>query len=58
MELIIDDVFRRALGHDVASRFPAAWPKIDNPIRAFDDVQVMFDHQDGIAFLDQLIQDR
>ncbi|MBA3964748.1 MAG: hypothetical protein H0X47_03050 [Nitrospirales bacterium] len=50
-------LFRRALGDDVAAGIATARSQINHPIRTFDNVQVMFDHQDRITFLHQLIQD-
>jgi hypothetical protein len=47
--------FRWALGHDMTAGFAAAGAEVDDPIRAFDNVQVMFHHQDGIPFLTQLM---
>jgi hypothetical protein len=41
----------------MAPGFAAARSQVDHPIGTFDDVQMMFDYKDRIAFLDELIQD-
>jgi len=38
----VGDVFRRALGHDVAAGFAASWDEVEHLIHAFDDILVMF----------------
>ena len=50
--------FRRALGHNVAAAFAAFRAQIDYPIRAFDHVQVVLDHDQRSAAVYQLAERR
>src|SRR5437016_2818792 len=46
--------FRRPLGDNLATASAAFGAEIDHPIRGFDDVEVVFDNQEGIAGSAQL----
>lgn len=47
----------RGAGDDQASALmPALWAKVENPIRAFDHIQVMFDHQNRMASVDEAVE--
>ncbi len=48
--------FRRAAGDDPAAGFAAFGSEIDDPIGGLDDFQIMFDHQHGIAGIDEIMQ--
>src|SRR5918912_1222373 len=53
---IVGDRFRRALRHDLAAPDATLGPKIDDPIRALDHVQVVLDHDHRIAAVDQAVK--
>jgi hypothetical protein len=40
---------RRAQRHNASASIPAVWPKIDNMIGGFDDIQIMLDDEHGVA---------
>ena len=50
------DFFGSAEGHDSAATFAPFGAEIDNPVRDFDDVEVVLDDNHGVAELDQAIQ--
>ena len=41
---------------DLAASIPAFRPKIDDPIRRFHNFEIMLDHNDRVALIDQLMQ--
>ena len=43
-------------GHDFAAGVAAFGAHIDEPVGGFDDFQVMFNDDDGVALVDQLVQ--
>jgi hypothetical protein len=45
-------VFRCSLGHDAPASLSTLRPEIDDPVGAFDDVEVVLDDQDGVALID------
>ena len=49
-------MFRRAAGDDFAAAAAAFRAEIDDPVRGFDDVQVVFDDDDGVAAVAQAVQ--
>ncbi len=51
-----DDVLRRALGDDVAAFLACLGAEIDYPIGRLDHVEVVLDHNHGIAQVDQAVE--
>ena len=49
-------LFRRSLRHNSAATLPAFRTEIDDPVRLFDHVQVVFDDQHGVTKLHQTLQ--
>ena len=47
---------KRALGDDAASFVTALGAKVDNPIRGLDDLQIVFDYDHSISFIDKLVE--
>ena len=47
------DLLGRALGDDHAAARPALGTHVDDPVGGLDDVEVVLDHQDGVALVDQ-----
>ena len=50
------NALRRAGSDDFTAPVSAFGAEVDNPVRGLDDIQVMFDHDDGIAVIAQLVQ--
>src|SRR6266508_3734193 len=50
------DGLRRALCHDLTASFPAFGPEIDDPVGGLHDVEVVLDHDDGVAGVDEAMQ--
>ena len=50
------DLLWGSLGHDLAAGFSALRAQVDDPIGAFDHVQVVLDHDHGIAGLHQALE--
>src|SRR5579871_3994583 len=50
------DLFGCALSDDVAASVAALWSHVDEPVRCFDDIHVVFDNQDGVASIYQAMQ--
>ena len=50
------DVFRRAGGHDVAAAVARLGAHVDDPVGRLDHVEVVLDHDDGVAQVDQPIE--
>src|SRR5277367_1613022 len=50
------NLFGGALRDDAAAFFAAFRAKINDPVRLFDDVEIMFDDQDGVAESDEAVQ--
>ena len=46
----------RAFGHHEATPDAAFRPEVDHPVGALDDVQVVLDDEDGVAFVDELVE--
>src|SRR5579864_6594120 len=42
------NLLRRSLRYDPAAVFPAFGPEVDDPIRVPDDIQIVFDDDDGV----------
>src|SRR6266849_6177264 len=51
------DEFGGALGDDAAAAFAAFGAEVDDPVGLFDDVQVVLDDEDGVAEIDEALQD-
>ena len=51
------DLLGRTLGNDAAAAVAALGAHVDDVIGAFDHVEVMFDDDDGVATLGQLLED-
>src|SRR2546421_2590798 len=51
------DEFGRALGDDAAAAFAAFGAEIDDPVGLFDDVEVVFDDENGVAEVNEALQD-
>ena len=49
-------VLRRALGDDLAATVAAFGAEVDDPVGGFDDVEVVFDDDDGVALVAQAMQ--
>ena len=39
----------------LATLFPALGPQVNNPVGRLNDIQMMFNHQDGVAQFHQLL---
>ena len=50
------DVFWRALGHDASTTVSAFGAEVDDPVRCLNDVEVVFDDDNGIAVVAQAVQ--
>ena len=50
------DVLRCPLCDDGAAPSSSLRAKIDNPIRGADDIEIVFDHDDGIALICETLQ--
>ena len=48
-KLMLRNNFRRSRNDDLATTDPSIRPNIDDPIRRFDDIHVMFDHDNRVA---------
>src|SRR5690554_2926068 len=51
------DVLRRALGDDVAAAQAAVGPEVDDPVGGLDHVDVVLDHDEGVAAVHEPVQD-
>ena len=54
---VANDILRRAVRHDPPAAGAGLGAEVDQPVRRFYHVEVMFDHADGVAALDQPVQD-
>lgn len=50
------DVLRRPFGYHEPSAYAAFGPQVDYPIRTFDDIEVVFDEDNGVALLNERIE--
>ncbi len=53
---VLGDLFRRADGDDLAPAVAALGAEVQQVVGDLDDIQVVLDHNDGVAVLDQLLQ--
>ncbi len=49
----LGDAIGRALGDDLTAVRSSLRPEVDDPIGGLDDIQVVLDHDDGVARLDE-----
>lgn len=49
-------LFRWARGDDPSPIIPALRTEVDNPVRRLDDLEIVFDDQDGVAGIGQPVQ--
>ncbi len=52
------NLLRRAFGHNTAAAFAALRPQVDHPVGALDHVQIVLDHDQRTATVDQLPKGR
>ena len=50
------NLFRSTLRHDGTTTHTAFGPEIDNPIGRLDDIEIVLDHEHGIATINQFVQ--
>ena len=50
------DILGRACGHDLAAAVAALGAEVDEPVRGLDHLEIVLDHDNGIALLDQFVQ--
>ena len=50
------ELLRRPGPDNLAAAFAALGADIDDPVRGLDHVQIVLDHHDGIALIDQAVQ--
>ena len=50
---MVGDLLRRALGDDTPAAVAAFRPQVDDPVGGLDDIQVVFDDDDGVAMVAQ-----
>src|SRR6478609_4613779 len=53
---VVRDILGRAFGDDAAAAIAALRAKVENPVGGFDDLQIVFDHDYGVALIDQRMQ--
>ena len=51
------DGFWRADRDDVAAVFACVGSEVDDPVCAFDDIEVVFDDEDGVAAVNEAVED-
>ena len=51
------DLLRRPLGDDPPAPEPAGRPEVDDPVGGLDDVEVVLDDEDGVALVDEPVED-
>ena len=54
--LLARHVFRRAGHDDFAAAIAAFGPQVDDPVGGLDDFEIVLDHDDRIALVDQFMQ--
>ena len=50
-------LLRASLGDDVSACLASLRPKVDHPIGRLDDVQIVFDDDEGVARIHEFVQD-
>src|SRR3989344_6160262 len=56
MGVLVCHIFGCALGHEVATTFPALWADVDDPIAAFYKIEIVLNNHYRIAFVYELLQ--
>ena len=51
------DLFGRAFGDEVAAAFAAFGAEVDDPVGVADDVEVVFDDDDGVTEVSKTVED-
>ena len=54
--MVLRDGFRRPFGDDLAAAFAALGAEVDDPVGRLDHVEVVLDHDDRVAQVDQPLQ--
>ena len=49
--------FGRALGDELAAVFAGFGAEVEDPVGGFDDVEVVLDDEQGVAGIDELLED-
>ena len=52
----VDDFFRRTFGHDFSAAGTTFGTEVNDPVRRFDHIQIMFDDEQRVAGVAQLEQ--
>ena len=55
--ITLHNVLGRALRHDHTAAITTLRTHINDPVGGFDHFEIMFDHNDGVALLDKLMED-
>jgi len=50
------DLFRRSGGDNFAAFVTSVWTEINHPIRGFDHVEIVFDHEHGMSGIDEALK--
>ena len=53
---VLSDIFDSAFRYDVSAVSAAFRSQVDNPVAGTDDIRIMLNNNDGIAFVHQLAQ--
>ena len=51
------DVFGRALGDELAAVFAGFGAEVEDPVGGLDDLEVVLDDEQGVAGIDELLED-
>ena len=51
-----NDLLRCSFSNNCTSPFSAFGTEIDDPIRSFDHIKIMFNDDDGVPFIDKFVQ--
>ena len=51
------DLFGRALGDELAAVFAGFGAEVEDPVGGFDDVEVVLDDEQGVAGIDEFLED-
>lgn len=55
--LRLRDVLRRPFGHDLPAKVSSLGSQVDDPVRVFDDVEVVFDDDNRVAAVHEAVED-
>src|SRR5262245_31828862 len=53
---VLGNLFGCALGDDASAIVAALWSEIDKPVRAFDDIEIVLDHHDGVTRVNESLE--